>query len=367
MRVLVSIPLSPFTGYGNDGIGLCRALIRAGHDVHVIPDHVQAPLPEDVALLLTKPVTGEFDLSIVHLGPGSMKAYPDMKAVSKTLIGWTMWEWSDFAREPEAKNFQKNFELFDAIVTYDEVSRDALRPYFDGPMPIVQGGFMPEDWPTMERDYFEDHLYFCMVGVLTSRKNPFAAIRAIAELKEEHPEEMECVRLSLKTTSLGLHPKMEEAWPWLRIYFQEWSQETLKNFYASQHVLLAPSRGEGKNMPALEFQSTGGVVVASSVGGHKQWLNPDYNYPVPVTMESDDREYPTSLDATIDHDAFKATILDIVRNRQQAADKGKLAASVIPAQCNWDAVLVRLFDRLAETTPGGDIVKMKAAMTRANG
>ncbi len=367
MRVLVNIPLSPFFGYGNDGIGLCRALINAGHDVHVLPEAVQAPLPADVAMLLTKPLNGEFDLTIVHLNPGSMKATADLKKASKVLIGWTMWEWSDFAREPEQKNFRKNFEHFDGIVVYDDVSQAALRPYYDGPLPIVQGGFWPEDWPEVIRDYHEDPLYFCMVGVLSPRKNPFAAINAIAELKEEHPEEMEPVRLSLKTTAMGLHPKMEELWPWLRIYFQEWDQDTLRSFYASQHVLLAPSRGEGKNMPALEFQSTGGVVVATAVGGHKQWLNPEYNYPVGYTLESTDHNYPTSLDATIDHEELKATILHIVRNRAEAAEKGKTASAVITAQCNWDKVLERLILTVSEEIPGGKDLYMKAVSTRANG
>lgn len=366
MRVLVNIPLSPFFGYGQDGLGLTRALIRAGHDVSVIPDQVQAPLPEDVALLLTKPITGEYDLAIVHLYPGSLKALPDVKAISKVLIGWTMWEWSDFAREAEAKNFKKNFELFDAIVPYDDVSKAALRPYYDGPMPIVQGGFWPEDWPEVQRDYHEEKFYFCMVGMLTARKNPFAAIQAIAELKEEHPDEMEPVRLSLKTGSFGLHPKMEETWPWLRIYFQEWDQDTLRAFYASQHVLLAPSRGEGKNMPALEFQSTGGTVVATAIGGHKQWLNPEFNYPVGYTLESTDPYYPTSLDATINKEEFKAAILHIVRNRQETAEKGKIAARTIRAQCNWDVVMERLIVRLSEEVPGGKDLYTKAAATNAN-
>ena len=72
LKVLLKTPMSVYTGYGNDGIGIARALMRSGADVYLQPTHVDAPLPEDIAMLLTKRLVAPFDLMIHHVDPAQL-------------------------------------------------------------------------------------------------------------------------------------------------------------------------------------------------------------------------------------------------------------------------------------------------------
>lgn len=352
MKILVQVPLSPFSGYGNDGIGMVRALVRWGADVYLDPSEVQAPLPEDVALLLTKPLAGPFDLTIVHRDPSLINVDKGMAAASAVTIGWTMWEYSTLLNMPRHTLVSSQMKTLDALVAYDEVSKEALRPYFKGrPLLQVQGGFWPEDWPEVERDWHSENFYFAMVGNLSKRKGPFLAIKAFSELKQENEDFNQHARLSLKTNTLGLHPKMEDVYPGLRVFYDSWPAEVLRSFYAQQHVLLAPSQGEGKNMPALEFQSTGGTVIATDWGGHKQWLNPAYNYPLDYELTPVSAKYPTTMYAKASVDHLKELMLHTFLHRDEVKQKAKLAAQIIPGLASWDRVIERLFLKLSEELP----------------
>jgi glycosyltransferase involved in cell wall biosynthesis len=269
-----------------------------------------------------------------------------MREACDRLIGWTMWEFDSLANM-DAKNLSEidyHFQTFDAILCYDEVTAEAMRPHCpdDLPLLVLQGGYDPEPWGAVERDWFSDRFGFAMCGVLSERKNPFAAIAAFKELKTEYPVEFEGAELHLKDTSGSLHPAIMETIPKLRIHYETWPMDVLKEFYRNQHVLLAPSHGEGKNLPALEFLSTGGTVIASNWGGHAQWLSDEYAYPVPVTLG----QMPFHPDvhwANIDMEGLKAAMLSAYRNRDEAKKKGDIAARTIPAMCNWSTVVERLF------------------------
>jgi glycosyltransferase involved in cell wall biosynthesis len=206
----------------------------------------------------------------------------------------------------------------------------------------------------MERDWFEENFYFCMLGVLSSRKDPFVAIEAFTQAKHENPEFDKHARLSLKTNTPGLHSSMEDVYPGLRIYYDNWPYETMKKFYASQHVLLAPSRGEGKNMPALEFMSTGGTVIATNWAGHTQWLDSSYAYPLNYELKPVDSKHPKTLNARADVQHLKELMLHTFENRAEARMKGELASRVIPKMCSWDTVVENLLRKLQYAVPNGN-------------
>jgi glycosyltransferase involved in cell wall biosynthesis len=189
---------------------------------------------------------------------------------------------------------------------------------------------------------------------------------AFKELKEEYPEEFEPAELHLKTMVPGLHSAMEQWVPKLRVHYDSWPEDVLKQFYASQHVLCAPSRGEGKNMPALEFQSMGGAVIATNWGGHTGWLSPEYAYPLNYKLMSlDDNPYVSNARADKDH--MKALMLHTFRNRAEVKKKADLAAEIIPQTMSWDSVVQKLYAKVAELVPGeGTKIKQKALMSGVN-
>ena len=359
LKILLKAPFSPYSGYGNDGIGLTRALVKAGYDVYLQPTHVDAPLPQDVADLLTKRLEAPFDLGIVHVDPGALELTDGMRSSCTVVVGWTMWEFSSLDNLKSRSSLRKRLKTFDALLAYDEVTARCFKDYFKGPIMTLQGGFEPEQWPEVEREWGTDDAHsqsrfgFFMCGQLHDRKNPFAAIRAFKELKEEYPEEFDLAELHLKTNIPSFHPAMEEWIPKLRIHYETWPTEILREFYAAQHVMLAPSRGEGKNMPALEFQSTGGVVIATNWGGMTTWLSNEYAYPLSFTLQPIDNNPKNrncmNADADIDH--LKSLMLHVFRNRAEAARKGSLAAENISRMCSWDSVADRLFLQIKNAIP----------------
>lgn len=355
LKVLYRGAMSRFSGYGNDGIDLVRALMASGADVYLQPSHVDAPLPADVAQLLTKPLEAPFDLYLHHADPGSLGLEEHERKCAKVTVAWTMWEYSSFDNLKGKTRLAKTLSSYDLVLSYDQVCAEALAPHVqrkDSPVvAVLQGGFNAENWKPIKRDWNSERFGFCMVGQLHERKDPFVAIQAFQELKEEHPDEFEPAELHLKTNIPGLHPLLETTVPKLRIHYAVWPASLLKDFYAAQHVLLAPSRGEGKNLPALEFQATGGAVIATNWGGMSSWLSDQYAYPLDYVLREINAGVPNCLNARASKDHLKELMLHTFRNRDEVRRKGELASQVIPSTMDWQRVVERLFLKLGKALP----------------
>lgn len=369
LRVLVKTPVSVYSGYGNDGIGFCRALMRSGADVYLQPTHVDAPLPEDVLSLLGKRLEAPFDLMLHHVDPMQMGLLPQERNACKVTVGMSMWEYSNFGNLKGRSKLRKALSTYDLVLGYDEVTRQCFEPYVNSSktaLGILQGGFLPENWPQVDKDWVSDRFAFCMTGMLSERKDPFVTILAFKELKEEYPEEFEPAELHLKTMAPGLHSAMEQWVPKLKVHYESWPEDVLKQFYASMHVLCAPSRGEGKNMPALEFQSMGGAVIATNWGGHTGWLSPEYAYPLDYKLMPLDDNLKV-FNARADKDHMKQLMLHTFRNRAEVKRKAELAAQVIPQTMSWDSVVTKLYSKVAELVPGkGKEIYQKSLMSGDN-
>ncbi len=363
MRVLLKTALNPHSGYGNDGLGLALALVQAGCDVYLEPRAVQAPLPPKVAELLCKRLEPPFDLHLHHDDPAHLGITEGARRHSSVTAAWTMWEMSTLDNFRGRTRFRKTLKDSDLVVGYDQISSEALRPYVSTNQATVQGGYWPKLWPHAFRDWNSPTLRFCMVGALGPRKDPFVAIEAFKELREEHPEFD--AELHVKTVSPGLHSAMQQWVPGLKIYYETWSVDQMRQFYANMHVLLAPSRGEGKNMPALEMLSTGGTAIATAWGGHTQWLSSEIAYPLDYRLEPLTLAQPDCQWAKASKDHLKALMLHAFHNRAELARKGDLAANLIPAMCAWPKVLDRLMERVGELNEHGERVLHKYRVVKS--
>lgn len=367
MKVYLTLPLSTFSGYGNDGIGITEAFLRLGADVHINPTAVQPPISPELAGLLTKRAEAPFDLHISHVDPGMLEVNDGTAKETLVTAGWSMWESSSFENLKDKDRLKENLKNFDIIAGYDQQTVNCFQPYFDGPIVKVQGGYDPEEWVYYDRDWHSEDFYFSMIGVLSPRKNPFAAIQAFSELRQEHEDFAAHARLMLKTTAPGLYSKMEDVYPGLRIFYDIWDTETVKEFYRKTHVLLAPSLGEGKNMPCLEFQSTGGPVIATNWGGMAEWLDPSFSYPVDYDMGPAIPPAPGAEQAHVKLESLKAHMLHVFRNRNDAREKGYHASQIIPQIRSWDAVVDRFMLQIKEHAPNGSEVYAKYMMLDRGG
>lgn len=359
VRVLVRTPLSSFTGYGRDGCDIVKTMLSLGVDVYVHPTSVDPPLDPEIAKLLTKPLEGPFDMVLQHVDPAAFREVDGpYRRASKVHVGWTMWEHTSLSNMKGRSSLSRQIRGMDLLLGYDAVSMEALRPYTEKfkqrpALAALQGGYNSKDWQPIQREWFGDRFSFCMNGQLHNRKDPFLAIEAFRELKEEQGPWFKHAELHLHTTVPTLHPELENLIPNLRVHYAIWPVETVKEFYASQHVLLAPSRGEGKNLPALEFQSTGGAVIATDWGGMSSWLSPEYAFPLKYTLHpSVGPTKPNCLQARASKDHLKELMLEAYSNRVETKRRADLASKVIPQTCDWVVVIQRLFEIIRDQVPG---------------
>lgn len=356
MKFLLDTVFDQSSGYGNDGVGLAKALAAAGHEVHLAPRSITPPIPPDVALMLSRDYTPPFDVVITHVDPPSIHLEPVYRKLAMRAVAWTMWEWLDYRDDygpdgvrTDTSTLKERLQSYDLLLSYDPVTRDALAPHVpEGCMHrMLQGGYWPEDWKGLDgsRDWFEGTFRFVMVGQLGGRKDPFCAIRAFNILREEHGPKFDA-ELHLKTLIKSLHPGIEEAYPGIEVHWRHWNRAQMRRFYATSHCLLAPSRGEGKNMPALEAMTAGMAVIATDWGGHQVWMNSEYAYPLGYGISGGQ--------AKADPEDLAREMWHVYTHREEAREKGRLAARTIPAMCSWEAV-VRELMLAVEATPRRDI------------
>lgn len=335
--VLLKTPLTANTGYGNDGFSLARGFYEAGLDVRLLPTAVIPPVPPGVAQLMVKSLNAEFDYLIHHVDPDQLGLSAGEQRIPGKKIAWSMWEYLNYP-DPEG-DFAERLKGYDLFLAYDEVSRHAFEPFCEQagvPIKILQGGIWADDWEydLRKRDW-TGTFRFGMVGQLHHRKNPFAAIKAFYEVHEEFPD----TELHLKTTTQTLHPSIEDHNPGVKIHYELWPHERLHAFYQTIHCYVAPSWGEGKNLPALEAQLMGVPAIYSDFGGHRQWGSSETGWPVSGKL-SDHQPGLTSM--RVDHEALVAVMKEAVRDRAKTRQKGEKASRLIPAQSDWGSVIRRL-------------------------
>jgi glycosyltransferase involved in cell wall biosynthesis len=152
----------------------------------------------------------------------------------------------------------------------------------------------------------------------------------------------------------------------MKVWHEMWPKETLEDFYHAAHVLVAPSRGEGKNLPALEMMSTGGTVAVTAWGGHMGWMNPEYAYPLDYDLTPTDPRHPEQAhDAKVSIEEMKRVMWHTFTHRDEVKQKAELAASIIPQMMDWSTVVEGLFNRIRDLVPDkGEKLWLKAMQCR---
>jgi hypothetical protein len=338
VRIGVAGVFNVYSGYGHDSIGLSLALAKAGHDVYPYPSSISLGIPREIAMMLCKMPPSDLDVLIVHEPPFALAQKPSMRALARTMIGWTMWEQT--VLDPEVMRGDMTLlKDFDMVLAYDPVSRDALAGYDpDLRLGLLQGGVLADALPYVKRDW-HGTFRFSMLGELHNRKDPFVAIEAFHELRQAG--ELADAELVLKTTKPGLHPAIETVYPGVKVVNDVWTRAQVTEFLHSTHVMLGPSKGEGKNLPALEAQLTGAVAICTAWGGHTMWQHPDYSPMLEYTLEPVSPE-SKSQRAKASKTHLKKLMLERYNDRAGSERMGRTASAAIRSQCSWDAVVQRL-------------------------
>jgi glycosyltransferase involved in cell wall biosynthesis len=281
---------------------------------------------------------------------------PDCKQVTSGLIPHAR---GIYARPSEGRQgLRERLRWFDMVLGYDEVSLTSLAPYIPPKVHagVLQGGYESRLWRPIERDWHSERFQFLMHGALNHRKQPWLAIEAWHKLKAEKGDAFAPARLALHTSVPGvLFPELNVpfAHAGIKVFVSILDAKAMHDLYASAHCLLAPSRGEGKNLPALEFMSTAGAVAATNYGGHTQWLGGDWAYPLDYTLGATFGDCPWGAhDAKVSIDHLAERIWHIYTHREEARRKAEYASQVIPKMCDWRTVIENLFRRIGDQVDG---------------
>lgn len=360
MRILVCSSVGPNSGYGRDGIGLVKALLEAGHEVDLAPLTVYTPLPAEVAALFTYGVEGKYDLEIHHVPPMGANQYPVDRNRSRKTVLWTMWEWDTFPKSvPGWDKAMYGIPHYDHVVAYTQQTIDALRSAGpegflpDDKVSVVQGGIDPTLWYPItdrraervlekvgERAKKRDTMRFAMVGVLSSRKNPYTVIRAFNELKEEHGDQFDA-ELLLKT-DFPVLPQEYDA-PGVRVIRENWSDAELRQFYWSIDCLINCSWGEGKDLPAMEATLCGVPTIINDTAGHRGWVHPFMTTLLPTTKINMDPEYVGRFTGAED---IKSAMMDMYKRKPVKFQETDNLRRWVEKEGSWDKRVSKFLEEI---------------------
>jgi glycosyltransferase involved in cell wall biosynthesis len=345
VKVLLRGPLSPYSGYGRDGIGIALALLERGHQVSLSPTHTDPPLPREIAGLLTQPIEPPYDLALHHQEPERAELTLENATAARHNVLWTMWDWSRLPEQEWVPTWEDRTRYYDHIVGYTPTTLKAFAPVTSDAadrLKVVLGGYTSAEWtepyraPTDLAGPVERPFTFGMNGRLTVRKGVYTAYTAFYDLCERFPEWN--LQLVLHSTE-ALFPPTFEVHPRVKVVHGRWLTAQSRDFYAHLDCYLAPSLAESKNLPPIEALTMGVPAILSDIPGHRAWATSDMVTFLPTDKAS---VVPGFTGDLVKGEDLITAMENAYLNREAARRQADVARRVLPAMLDWTKCLERL-------------------------
>lgn len=338
MQVGLRGVFSQRNGYGKDGIGLTRELVRRGHDLRVTPLMVDPPVPKDIAMRFTLPMEMR-DITIHHIGPQDATLKKHNAAVARRNILWTMSGWDSYEHSYFRDDFAEMIEHYDDVVVYEPNSLKAIEPYFpEERTHMVMGGYEADAWSLPKEPVERPSQYtFGMLGVLGPRKGPMSAIIGFMICKERYGDDFNA-RLDLYS-NVAVVPPGATLHKDIHIQVRHWYPEEIQRFYWSIDTLLCPSSAEGKNLPAIEALASGTNVILSDIPGHRAWCDESMATFLPTVRAEIAVQHEGNM---VLPSVMADAMWDAYNNEGKYRQRSYQASQRLPAQMDWSKCVERL-------------------------
>jgi glycosyltransferase involved in cell wall biosynthesis len=338
MQVALRSVFSQRNGYGKDGIGLVREIVRRGHDLRVTPLMVDPPIPKDIALRFTLPMEMR-DVTIHHIGPQDAVLKAHNAAVSKRNVLWTMVGWDSLEHSYFRDDFAEMIQHYDDLVVYDEASMKAVSGYFPNENThMVMGGYEADAWGLPKEPVERPAKYtFGMLGVLGPRKGPMSAIIGYMICKERYGDDFDAQLLLY--SNVDVVPPGTTLPEGVHVEVRHWLPSEIQRFYWSIDTLLCPSSAEGKNLPAIEALASGTNVILSDIPAHKAWCDPSLATFVPTVRTEIAIKHEGNM---VMPNVMADAMWDAYNNEAKYRERSYRASQRLPAQMDWSKCVERL-------------------------
>ncbi len=157
----------------------------------------------------------------------------------------------------------------DAISSICRIPRERVRLTGYGVDPTTFSPPAPERLHAIRERFALRRPYLLQVGALEPRRGLDLALAATEALRNRHPD----VELVLVGEARARVAALADAPGWLRALGRVDDVE-LPALYAGAAAVLAPSRGEGFDLPLLEALASGAAAVASDIAVHREHFAP---------------------------------------------------------------------------------------------
>jgi len=339
---LMHVP-SDNMGYGRLGVRLAKALTARGVELYTEVGEPANDMTGQVASSGVRPDRPTTAVCWVS-GPSHANGWWD----GQRPFVFTMWEGS---RLPEA--YRENLHEFEKIIVPSEHNVELFGQFHDN-VELCLLGVDPDVWHYQPRPEVRETFRF-LIGGSGARKGTDLAFKAFRTVfgDQFRPDPNDQIVWTGKGPEPRLvmkNPRAEDFYaPWVDMISGRISAVAEVDLYASCHVYLQPSRGEGFGLQPLQAIAQGLPTVLTDAHGHASFAH--LGIPLGYTMSK--AEYFIYGDAgewwEPNLDDLCEAMYDTYTNYEPARVRAEQSARTVAETFTWDHTAARLEEILGDS------------------